>query len=244
MMISFGQKEYDILTKTFNISQEEAESLKGFSIEPVKSEYDIINAYNDLILSVDTLSIRSFKTEEFKKAFTDYDYSVHEITIHSLQSKVFTKFDDVILSSIVNNEYFKKLKDSESANLDRSYNLYASDLKEADTLRKVYMKALLEESKKPTPGTTIDMGNRSNSNREIELFKTSRTINSYLSGITDDRAKKSEVVNVISSFQAVGTKSGGLRNSKTFMFFAYGVLGAVLLLLLRELNTFLNNYKK
>lgn len=239
-----GQKEYDILTKTFNISQEEAESLKGFSIEPVKSEYDIIDAYNELILSVDTLSIRSFKTEEFKKAFTDYDYSVHEITIRSLQSKVFTKFDDVILSSVVNNEYFKKLKDSEGANLNRSYNLYTNDLKSADTLRKVYMKALLEESKKPTPGTTIDMGNGNNSNREIELFKTSRTINTYLTKITDDKAKKSEVVNVISSFQAVGTKSGGLRNSKSFMFFAYGVIGVVLLLLLRELNTFLNTYKK
>lgn len=239
-----GQKEYDILMKTFNITLEEAESLQGFSIEPVKSEYDIINAYNGLILSVDTLSIRSFKTEEFKKAFTDYDYEVHEIKILSAQSKIFTKFDDVILSSIVNNEYFKKLKDSEKANLDRSYVLYENDLKEADTLRKVYMKALLEESKKPTPGTTIDMGSGNNSNREIELFKTSRTINSYLTKITDDRAKKSEVINVISSFQAVGTKSGGIRSSKTFMYFAFGVLAAILFLLLRELNTFLNNYKK
>lgn len=239
-----GQKEYDILTRTFNITLEEAESLKGFSIEPVKSEYDIINAYNELILSVDTLSIKSFKTEEFKKAFTDYDYSVHEITIRSLESKVFTKFDDVILSSVVNNEYFKKLKESERVNLDRSYNLYTNDLKEADTLRKVYMQALLEESKKPTPGTTIDMGGGDNKNREIELFNTSRIINTYLTRITNDKAKKSEVINVVSSFQAVGTKSGGLRSSKTFMFFAYGVLGAIFLLLLRELNTFLNNYKK
>lgn len=239
-----GQKEYELLKETFGISTEEAESLRGFSIESIENENDIINAYNDLVLSVDTLSIKNYKVKEFKRAFTEYDFEVHEIKVKSTLNKVFAKFDKTILSSIVNNEYFKKIKESKNQNLDRSFKLYQKDLVEADTLRKVYMKALLEESKKPTQGTSIDMGNRVGNNKEIELFTTSRTINSLLNRINEDKAKKSEVINVISSFQAVGTKSGGLRNSRTFMFFVYGVLGIILLLLLRELNTFLNNYKK
>lgn len=239
-----GQKEYELLQSTFKISEEEAKSLKGFSISPIKNENDIINGYDNLISTVDTLSIKSYKIKEFKEAFTDFDYEIHEIKIKSTQNKIFTKFDEVILSSVVNNTYFKKLRESENVNLNRSFDLYKNDLKEADTLRKVYMKALIEESKKPTPGTSIDMGSRSSTNKEIELFRTSRTINDYLSRITQDKAKKSEVINVISSFQAVGTKSGGLRDSKTFVFFALGVLGIISLLLLRELNTFLNNYKE
>lgn len=239
-----GQKEYELLKNTFQISDEEAQSLRGFAIQPVKNENDIINAYNDLLLAVDSTSLKSYKIKEFKKAFTEYDYKVHEITIRSTQNKIFTKFDEVILSSIVNNEYFKKLKESEDQNLDRSYKRYQKDLIEADTLRKVYMRALLEESKKPTTGTSIDMGSKSGQNKEIELFNTSSTLNSYLNRINTEKAKKSEIVNIVSSFQAVGSKSGGFRNSKTFIFMVFGVMGIVGLLLLRELNIFLNNYKK
>lgn len=239
-----GQKEYELLKNTFQISDEEAQSMRGFSIKPIKNENDIINAYNDLLLSVDSVSVKNYKLKEFKQAFTDFDYAIHEIKIKSTQNKIFTKFDDVILSSVVNNDYFKKVRESENKNLDRSYTLYKKDLAEADTLRKVYMKALLEESKKPTSGTSIDMGNKNGKNKEIELFSTSRIINSYLNKISNDKAEKSEIVNVISSFQKVGSKSGGFRNSKTFIFMVLGVLGIVGLLLLRELNLFLNNYKK
>ncbi|MFY0603988.1 MAG: hypothetical protein JXQ93_08560 [Flavobacteriaceae bacterium] len=239
-----GQKEYQLLSSTFKITPEEAESLRGFSIQPIKNDNDIINAYDALILAVDTLAIKNYKILDFKEAFTDYDYLVHEINVKSTQNKIFTKFDDVILSSIIDNNYFKKLKESENQNLDRSFALYQKDLKEADTLRKVYMRALIEESKKPTPGTSIDMGSRSNANKEIVLFETNRTINSYLSRITEDKAKKSEIINVVSSFQEVGAKSGSLRDSKTIVFFVIGVFGIILFLLLRELNTFLNNYKK
>jgi hypothetical protein len=239
-----GQKETALLMTTFGINEEEAKSLRGFHISPIKNENDIINAYDELIAVVDTISIRDYEMKQFKEAFTEYDYSIHEIKIKSTLNKIFTKFDKAILSSVVNNEYFKKLKTSEAQNLDRSYTLYQKDLIEADTLRKVYMKALLEEAKKPTPGTSIDMGSRAGKNKEIELFSTSRTINSFLTKITEDKAKKSEVVNVISSFQKVGSKSSRLRDNKALMLFALGVLGTILLLLLKELNTFLNNYKK
>ncbi|MDT7831129.1 hypothetical protein RQM59_01990 [Flavobacteriaceae bacterium S356] len=239
-----GQEEYELLTGTFNISDEEARSLRGFSIKPIKNENDIVSGYNELLASVDTISLRNYKITEFKEAFTNHDYKVHEIKVRSTQNKIFTKFDAAILSSIINNEYFKKLKESENTNLDRSYNLYQKNLKDADTLRKVYMKALLDEAKKPTQGTSIDMGSRGNQNNEIQLFSISRNLNSNLSKINEDKAHKTEIVNVISSFQKIGSKEQGLLKNKMLVLGAIGILGTILVLLLKELNGFLNNYKK
>jgi len=239
-----GQEEYELLINTFNINEDEAKSLRGFSIKPIKNENDIVSGYDELLASVDTISLRNYKIAEFKEAFTNNNYKVHEIKVRSTKNKIFTKFDGAILSSIINNDYFKKLKESENVNLNRSYDLYQKNLKDADTLRKVYMKALLDEAKKPTQGTSIDMGSRGNGDNEIQLFSISRNLNSNLSKINEDKAHKTEIVNVISSFQKIGSKEKGLLKNKMLVLGAIGVLGTVLILLLKELNGFLNNYKK
>ncbi|QMU66480.1 MAG: hypothetical protein GKR88_20780 [Flavobacteriaceae bacterium] len=238
------QEEFNLLKEIFKISEEEAISLRLFSIEPVENENDIINAYDKLTLSVDTLAIKNYELEDFKKSFTSYDYIVYEIKVKSTNNKIFAKLDDIILSSIKDHDYFKRVKETENLNLDRSYALLQKNIKEADTLRKVYTKVLLEEAKKPTTGTSIDMGNRNNKDKELELFRTSREINSRLSQIAINKTNKKEIINVISSFQVIGTKVGGLKNSKTFVFFVFGVLVTLLVLLLKEVNIFLNNYKK
>ncbi len=239
------QKEYGVLAQTFKINDEDAKALKEFEINPIVNENDIVSAYNKLVLSLDTTAVKSYKMEDFKKAFTTYDYEIHEITVKSEKNDVFTKIDDVILSSVRDNSFFKRLKESENVNLDRSIDLYKQNLKDADSLRKVYMKAILAEAQKSTPGTSIDMGGVNQpKDREIELFQTSRDLNNNLTYINNQKAEKSEIVNVVSSFQEIGNKSGRIRDSKPFLFFVLGAGIMILFLLLKELNVFLNNYKK
>jgi hypothetical protein len=123
-----NQKEYKLLMETFQINQEEAESLRGFSIEPLMNDNNIIISYDELVVSVDTLAIKDYDIESFKKSFTNYDYFFHEIKVTSTQNKIFKKFDKIILSSILENDYFRKVKESENSNLDRSYNLYDKNI--------------------------------------------------------------------------------------------------------------------
>jgi hypothetical protein len=103
-----NQKEYELLIETFQINQEEAESLREFSIEALTNENDIIISYDQLALSVDTLAINDYDFQSFKKAFTNYDYFIHEIKVTSTQNKIFKKFDEIILSSILENDYFQE----------------------------------------------------------------------------------------------------------------------------------------
>ena len=65
------QKDTASLQKIFNLDKNVAASLKEFKIEPLKIDRDIINAYDDLILSVDTLTIKSYQYIDFKNSFTE-----------------------------------------------------------------------------------------------------------------------------------------------------------------------------
>ena len=238
------QKDTVLLAETFKISTPEAATLKKFQIVPVRNENDIISSYDELILSVDTLTVKSYSFDQFKRMFTDYDYKIHKVTVQSTKNNVFSKLDDVIISSITENQYFNKLKELNNENLSRTDAMLRNNLAQADSLHKVYKKVLVEEAKKPTSGTSIDMGNGKKTAKELELFDSKREISKDLKDITEERAEKSEVVNVISNFQQVGYEIKGIQKNYAFqlaILFA-GLMISILLLL--KLNTYLNNYNK
>ncbi|MAD97797.1 MAG: hypothetical protein CMB99_10770 [Flavobacteriaceae bacterium] len=238
------QKDTVGLQKVFNLSKEEAASLKTFEIEPIRLENDIIAAFDELILSVDTLTIRSYSFEEFKKSFTDYDYKVHKINVVAEKNDVFQKLDEVIIGSIIDNKYFNRFKKITNDNLNRTDSIFKANLSQLDSLRLVYMKVMVEEAKKQNSGTSIDMGGENTKTKELELFQTNRQINGELRLLAIEKAKKYEIVNVISNFQPIGNEIKEISKNLTFQLAVLAFAGMALLLLLGKLNNFLNNYSK
>ena len=84
------QKDTASLQKIFNLDKNVAASLKEFKIEPLKIDRDIINAYDDLILSVDTLATKGYEYEDFKNSFTKFDYRLHKVTVRAEKNDVLT----------------------------------------------------------------------------------------------------------------------------------------------------------
>jgi hypothetical protein len=238
------QKDTATLQKTFNLDKESAASLKKFEIVPLKVDVDLIDAYNDLILSIDTLTIKSYDYVDFKEAFTDYDYKVHKVTVIAEKNNVFDKLDDVMISSVVNNKYFNRIKVLTNENLNRTDSLYRENLTQIDSLRKVYMQVMIEEAKKSVTGTSIDLGGQKKTTKELELFETNRKINVELKDIALDKSEKYEVINVISNFQPIGYKIKGVTKNKGFLLGLVGAGLMIVFLLLIKLNKFLSNYKK
>jgi hypothetical protein len=238
------QKDTLGLENTFKIDKKAAASLKSFNIEPIINENDIINAYNDFILDVDTLTVKSYKFEKFEESFTDLDYKIHKIRVIAEKNDVFTKLDDVIISSIVDNKYFNRLKKLTNENLNRTDSLYRENLTQIDSLRRVYMNVMLEEAKKQTTGTSIDLGGEKRTTKELELFETNRKINGDLKKISEEKSNKYEVINVISNFQPVGYEIKGITKNYAFLLATLGIALTILFLLLLKLNKYLNNYKK
>ena len=238
------QKDTVGIQNTFNLDKETAASLKEFSIEPIANENDIINAYNDFVLEVDTATVSSYAFEDFKASFKDLDYKTHEINVIAEKNDVFNKLDEIIISSVVKNKYFSRVKELTNENLNRTDSLLRQNLSQVDSLRKVYMQVMIEEAKKQSNGTSIDLGGEKRSTKELELFATKRSLNSELKNVVIDKSEKYEVVNVISNFQPVGYKIDGVYENKAVQFSILGILLMVFLLLFTKINTYLGNYKK
>jgi len=238
------QKDTAALQRTFNLDIESAASLKKFEIEPLRVDRDLINSYNSLILSVDTLTIKSYDFENFQDAFTDYDYKIHKVTVIAEKNNVFDKLDSVIISSVVNNKYFNRIKVLTNENLNRTDSLYRENLTQIDSLRRVYMRVMIEESKKQTAGTNIDLGGDKRTTKELELFQTNRKINLDLRSIAIEKSRKYEVINVISNFQSIGYEIKGITKNYSFVLASLSTMGMILVLLLMQLNKYLENYKK
>ena len=238
------QKEIVALQNIFSLDSASAASLLKFEIEPLRIDTDVINSYNDLILEVDSLTIKSYEYDNFKVSFTDFDYKIHKITVIAGKNNIFDKLDDVIISSVVNNAYFNRLKVLTNENLNRTDSIYRQNLSQIDSLRKVYMQVMIEEAKNQTSGTNIDLGGEKTTAKELELFDTNRRINYDLSSIAIDKSEKYEVLNVISNFQPVGYEVTGITKNYAFLLTFLGVSIMILSLLLLQLNKYLDNYKK
>jgi hypothetical protein len=238
------QKDTISLQKIFNLDKNTAASLEEFEIKPIITDRDIINTYNNLILSVDTLTIRSYDYEAFKKSFTIYDYKVHKFTVTAQENDVFEKLGDVLISSVVNNNYFKRLKKLTNESLNKTDSLYRQNLTQVDSLRKVYVEVMVAEAKKQTAGTNIDLRGEKSTTKELELFETNRKINADLREIASQKATRYEVINVLSSFQPIGTEIKGITKNKGFLLGIVGAGSMITFLLLVKFNAYLTNYRK
>jgi hypothetical protein len=238
------QKDTISLQKIFNLDKKIAGSLQAFEIAPIITDRDIINTYNNLILSVDTLTIKSYDYAAFKNSFTIYDYKLHKLTVTAKENDVFEKLGDVLISSVVNNNYFKRLKKLTNESLNRTDSLYRQNLTQVDSLRKVYVEVMVAEAKKQTAGTNIDLGGEKSTTKELELFETNRKINADLRGVASQKATSYEVINILSSFQPIGTEIKGVTKNYAFLLTVLGAGFMILFLLVRQLNNYLNNYKK
>jgi hypothetical protein len=236
------QKDTILLAKIFDISLKDAASLKDFEIQPIKTENDILTAYDKLIQSVDTLTVKSYSYSQFNTIFTDYDYKFHTVTVEASKKEVFSNLDNVIISSIVENDFFDKLKTLTNENLNRTDLLLRKNLVQLDSLNKVYMRVMLAEANKESNGTNIDLGGEKRTTKELEIFETNRRVNNDLKKITEDKSEKTEVINVISNFQPVGYQVKDIpKNSFRFALFGAGLM--MFFLLLKKLNRYLENYR-
>ena len=133
-----NQEKYKKLGDIFQIDSAAASSILSFEVRPVKTNNDILESYNELILAIDTAAVRSYSFLDFKKAFTDYDYKIHEVHVESEDNEVFENLGAVIISSIEKNEYYKKLRQLKTEDLRRLDSVLRQNLNHTDSLRKVY----------------------------------------------------------------------------------------------------------
>jgi hypothetical protein len=110
---------------------------------------------------------------------------------------------------------------------------------ELDSLRNLYNKVLLAESIRESSGTTIYMSELGKSTKEIEVFETSVELNRLLAEINQELTKKKDLINVVSSFNKIGTEVRGWYRNHALLGLLVALSLSLLALLLVELNEIL-----
>jgi hypothetical protein len=237
------QKDSNLLALTFNISVQEAAKLKGFYIEAIRNENEKYQFFNNFIQEIDTTTVRNINIKEFKKGFTDYNYSYHEIKVKSLSNAIFEKLSLPIINSIENNPYYKYQKKINDENLLQNEKVLIKSLQEVDTLRRIYNEVLITEANKEVSSTNITLAQGARKTNEIQLFNESLELNEELIENNKEKAETTEILNVVSTFSRVGVKESDILKKKTVIL---GVaLGLIMLafILFRQLNSYLINYR-
>ncbi len=200
------QKDIVLLAKALNISTDEAATFQGFYIEPVKNENEKYEAFNQFIQEVDTARVENISIKDFKKGFSSFDYKYHQILVKSTNGVIFSKLGTPIVHSLENNPYYKNLKKINDQNFLQNQQVLVKSLSEIDTLRKIYNEVLLTEANKMESGTSITLAQGVKKTEEVGLFNESLKLNEELIANNTEKAKVTEILNVVSTFSEIGVK--------------------------------------
>jgi len=238
------KKDSVALSKVLNIDINEAVSINEIKVSAYQPDRNLYKAYDAYLQKTDTVYTKGFKFEDYKKRIAEYDLRYHKVEIYSKSKIVFANLSPSLIN-LVENDYYKQLKDLKVNELHQKISVLNKNLQQIDTLRNTYRKVALKEAEKLSSSSTIEISKSENDKNEndIELFKTSNEILNTISLTNTDLIRKNNIVNIISDFDKIGVPDKSITHKKYFQFAAlfFGLmLGWILLM---QLNNYLISYK-
>ncbi|SHG58727.1 hypothetical protein [Flagellimonas flava] len=231
------------LATALDITEHEAGSIKKIFVDSYSDENQKIKLFDKFISELDTTTIKTIDFDNYLKNFNSLDARFHRISVVSTDSRVAKKLQPAIVGSISVNDYFKLQKRINDENLDLQERIYNQQLTEIDSLQSLYRTVLVKEADKPMQGTNINLAeNGESQNKELALVQEREVIKEKLVELNEERANKSEIVNVISDFPSRGVEQKGLlRSYKVLMpLILFGLILSILGII--GLNKYLKKY--
>ncbi len=238
------QEDHQRLASSLQISEEEAKRISFIEVEPYSNKNQVLLAYKDFLRNLDssTMAIMDFKT--YSKAQPVESFKYHVVTVGSKDKFIFTKLEEPIIGSIIGNTYYDKVKSTSHANLISKKKALESSMSELDSLRKVYKRVLLAESSRQSSGTNIFLSEVGGSSKEVETFDLYMAMNKELTEVNQKLTEESEVINVVSSFSAVGMELGDWYRNFALLGLIGGFFAALLLISLGRINAMLKRHEQ
>lgn len=239
-----AKKDLKILSKIFDMSNDEAKTLRGFVVQPYEQDKNILKEYDLYIQNTDTIYTKGFTIEDFTKRKKEPDFRLQLVTALATSQDAFSELSSGIVS-LIENKYYKLLLQAKKEDLDSRKLELEKNLKVIDSIRKRYDRvALLSAEKSGTNGTNISLAEQENTrNKDIDLFLEAKNTLVMLSQVKNERMTKSFITSIVSDF-SLGESNNSIINKKWFRYALFGFVLSILIILAVKINTYLNNYQK
>jgi hypothetical protein len=233
------EKDYASLSRYFRIDSIEATTIQKIEVKPYTNDNQIVLAYNDFIAKLDSTVVKNVDFDKFSENIPKEEFLLHVITVESTNRFLFGKLEKPILRSVAENPYYSKMMQTEVGNLKSQEHVLNISMVELDSLRQLYKKISIAESKKKTGASNIYLGNNETDKRDIIVFDKYIKANIDLVEVRSEMNLKNEIINVVSSFNKTGARVKGILRNATVQGFLGGIGLVFLYLLILEFNHFL-----
>ncbi len=238
------KKDSVSLSGSLNLNLNEASQINAIEVSAYQAEKHFYKAYDEYLQKTDTIYTKGFEFVDFKKRMAEYDLRYHQIKVSSKSKTVFANLSPSLIS-LVENDYYKNVKDLKVNELNQKLSVLHKNLIQIDSLRKTYKEVALKEAEKLSSSSTIEISKseKDKNENDIELFKTSNEILNTISWTNEDLIRKNNIVNIISDFDKIGVPDKNITHKKYFRFAV--LFGGLMLgwILLQQLNRYLEDYK-
>lgn len=238
-------KDSTALSEAFNISKNEAATIKELRVESYSDENQKVQLFDKFVRSLDTTTQKTIDMGAYLKNFNSLDARFHTIAVIASNNNIAKKIQPSIITSISRNEYFSLQKKISDINIELQDSIYKKQIIEIDSLQLLYKTVMLKEADRPMEGTNINVGeNAAKDNKELSLINKMDELKASLVKLNEERGNKSSILNVISDFPRKGVEVKGFLNSYKLLIPSIFLGLTFFVLALISLNAFLKKYKK
>ena len=239
--------DFDKLSRIFEIEKDTIEKITSFevNIAPVP-ENDKILKYEQFVRSIDSARAIEITLDDYVDNEDVYSGDEFEIKVKSYKSDIFKSLIKGINNSFTNTYSLNLKKKKDSLNFLQRKNIIEA-INEVDSLQKVYIEVLEEESKSASTRLSIREGftldNEKSETKEFELLNREIQLRNQLRELEEQKVEEDVFFDVISEFQEVGEHEKELTEYYSIIFPVLGFIILSLLFLISRLVTFVKNYE-
>ena len=237
------------LAIVFNISEEASKELINFEVKPgPESDNEKVKAYGEFLESIDSASAATFTYREFIKNRNIYSGDLFEIDVESTKKDVFKSLEKG-LNSTFKNTYSVRQKQKRDTLIEiQKSNLLAS-LNSVDSLSKVYISVLKEESRKGSTKISFGQGlslepESKSKTKEFELLSREVEFRNKLAVLEEMKVEEDTFFDTVSSFQEVGNITSKFNTKYTLVFPLIGFLILTIIFIIKRTIKFVRDYEK
>ena len=240
--------DYETFTEIFNVTEEDAKTVKGFEIKiGPESENDKIIQYDTYLKSLDSVRAQDITYEDFLENRDIFSSDIFEISVQSSKKDIFKNLENGLNTSFENTYSEKKMKKRDSLIYIQKEELKTS-IRAIDSLQKVYIKVLQDES--TSKGKSLSLGEgftiepEVTRTKEYELLNKEIQLRKELRILEGQKVEEDVFFDVVSGFQRIGSKSKSLFSRYSIIFPVVSFLILCFLYVTSLVVRFVKNYEQ
>jgi len=237
------------LEKILNLPSEEAAHFTSFELTPVINDVFLIDDYEEYLMSKDTVVYKFIEYKDYKNNISKNDNLNHywSLKITADSPLVFKDLNEKIKALLNKDIALEKRKQNFLSYLDIKKQKLLKTLSDIDSMRSIFNRVWLEAAQKPgVAATNIVVANQKISGPEAtyNLFYERQKALKNLKKTVEQTNKYDDTVIILNSFPHNGIQEFSALENKHVRYALLGFLLALIILLLKDFNTYLNKYQQ